>query len=257
MPRSDPSSPCWLGAMPATNCTPASETPRPSLVVAAQRTRHDRHCSTTSGPACSPQSAVDCARDGVVMSMDRHSKVERKFDADAGAPLPDLSEAGGAVSEAVKSQLEATYFDTADAQLARHLITLCRRTGGDDDGWHLKLSAGVDERTEVRLPLGRATATVPVSLAREVRAIVRDHPLVPIAVLHITRVERRLLDGNGNALATIADDTVNGQRLTDGAVEVSNWREVEVELLDDDRTFLDAVGGRLCAACLTPSGGTS
>src|ERR1035437_10989616 len=112
--------------------------------------------------------------------MDRYSEVERKFDADPGVPLPDPSGAGGAVSEAVESQLDATYFDTADARLARQRITLRRRTGGDDAGWHLKLPAGQDERTEVRLPLGRATRTVPRALAREVRALVRDRPLIPI-----------------------------------------------------------------------------
>ncbi|MHB8186655.1 MAG: CYTH and CHAD domain-containing protein [Dermatophilaceae bacterium] len=189
--------------------------------------------------------------------MTRHREVERKFDADPGAPLPDLSGAAAAVSEAVGSQLDATYFDTADTRLARHGITLRRRTGGDDAGWHLKLPAGQDERTEIRLPLGRATRTVPRSLALEVRAIVRDRPLVPVAVLHTTRIERRLLDGDGNTLATIADDTVHGQRLADGAVQESTWREVEVELLDGDRSFLDTVSSRLRAAGLTPSESSS
>jgi CHAD domain-containing protein len=189
--------------------------------------------------------------------MDRYREVERKFDADPGALLPDLSGAAAAVSEAVESQLDATYFDTADTRLARYHVTLRRRTGGDDAGWHLKLPAGLDERTEVRLPLGRATRKVPVALAAEVRALVRDRPLVPIAVLHTTRVERRLLDGDGNTLATIADDTVVGQRLADGAVQESTWREVEVELVDGDRSLLDAVSSQLQAGGLTPSGSSS
>ena len=189
--------------------------------------------------------------------MARYREVERKFDADPGAPLPDLSGAVGAVSDPVETVLDATYFDTADVQLLRHRITLRRRTGGDDAGWHLKLPAGQDERTEVRLPLGRATRKVPAALAREVRALVRDQPLVPIAVLHTTRIERRLLDANGNALATLADDTVHAERLADGAVERSTWREIEVELLDGDRSFLDAVSSQLRAAGLTPSGSSS
>jgi CHAD domain-containing protein len=187
----------------------------------------------------------------------RYREVERKFDVEPGVPLPDPSGADGALSEAVESQLDAIYFDTADAQLVRHRITLRRRTGGDDAGWHLKLPTGADERTEVRLPLGPATSTVPVALVREVRAIVRDRPLVPIATLHTMRTERRLLDAEGNALASVADDTVHGQRLTDGAVTVSTWREVEVELLDGDRSFLEAVSGRLRAAGLTPSESSS
>jgi inorganic triphosphatase YgiF len=168
------------------------------------------------------------------LPMTRYREIERKFDADPGMPLPDPSGAGGTVSEALESKLDATYFDTADAQLARHHITLRRRTGGADAGWHLKLPAGQDERTEVRLPLGRATSAVPDALVRVVRAIVRDHPLVPIATLHTARTERRLLDAEGNTLAGIADDTVHGRRLTGEAVAVSTWREVEVELLDGE-----------------------
>lgn len=185
--------------------------------------------------------------------MDRYSEVERKFDVGPGALLPDLSGAAAAVSEAVESKLDATYFDTADGRLARHRITLRRRTGGEDAGWHLKLPAAQDERTEVRQPLGRATRKVPAALIREVRALVRDRPLVPIAVLQTTRIERRLLDEDGNALAAVADDTVHGQRLGDGAVQLSTWREVEVELLEGDRPFLDAVTDRLVAAGLKPS----
>lgn len=188
--------------------------------------------------------------------MSRHLEVERKFDADPGAPLPDLSGAATAVTAPVEWQLEATYFDTADGQLARHRITLRRRTGGDDAGWHLKLPVAQDERTEVRLPLGDLTRTVPAALARQVRDITGSRPLVAIAVLHTTRVERRLLDGGGSTLALVADDTVRGRRLTAGAVDVS-WREVEVELVDGDTAFLDSVSERLRAAGLTPSGSAS
>jgi len=189
--------------------------------------------------------------------MNRFQEVERKFDADQGAALPDLSGAAGSVSEPVESQLDATYFDTADGALARHRITLRRRTGGHDAGWHLKLPAGQDERTEVHLPLGGATAAVPVALVREVRAITGDRPLVAVAILHTTRLERRLLDSHGNALATVADDTVHGQRLTGDTGTMTTWREVEVELVDGDRALLDVVGDRLRAAGLTPSGSSS
>ena len=189
--------------------------------------------------------------------MNRFREVERKFDADPAAPFPDLTDAAAAVGEAAESHLDATYFDTADAQLARHQVTLRRRTGGDDAGWHLKLPAGQDARIEVRLPLGRATRTPPAALLREVRALVRDHPLVPVAMLHTTRIERRLLDADGHTLATIADDTVHAERPADGAVELSTWREVEVELVDGDPSFLDAVSSRLRNAGLTPSASSS
>ena len=189
--------------------------------------------------------------------MSRSQEIERKFDAEPSMPMPDLSESAAAVGEVAESHLDATYFDTADARLARHQITLRRRTGGDDAGWHLKLPAGQDERTEIRLPLGRATRTVPAALVREVRALVRDRPLAPIAMLYTTRLERLLLDADGHALATVADDTVHAERPTDGAVEVSTWREIEVELLDGDRSLLEAVSSRLREAGLTPSASSS
>jgi hypothetical protein len=85
---------------------------------------------------------------------------------------------------------------------------------------------------------------VPVALAAEVRALVRDRPLVPIAVLHTTRIERRLLDGDGNTLATIADDTVVGQRLADGAVQESTWREFEARTCPWRQRAADT-GGRI------------
>ena len=60
-----------------------------------------------------------------------------------------------------RAELEAVYHDTADLRLAREGITLRRRTGGSDAGWHLKLPvSGSDARDEVRLPLMAApTAT--------------------------------------------------------------------------------------------------
>lgn len=189
--------------------------------------------------------------------MARHREVERKFDVDADTPLPDLTGLAAGVGEATTSELDATYFDTADLRLARHSVTLRRRTGGDDAGWHLKLPVGSDERTEVRRPLGRSTRTVPAALVKEVRALVRGSQLVPVARLRTVRVAHELLGDGGTALAAVADDTVRAERLTGDAVEVSAWREVEVELLDGDRKLLAKVGGHLRKAGLRPSGSGS
>jgi CHAD domain-containing protein len=182
----------------------------------------------------------------------RFQEVERKFDTDLGTPLPDLSQLGE-TSEPAELQLDATYFDTARLDLAGHNVTLRRRTGGDDAGWHLKLPAGQDERTEVRLPPGRANLEVPEALARQVRALTRGRPLIPVANLHNRRVERRLLDAQGNELAIVADDTVHAERTTNGTVDLSSWREIEVELVKGDRSFLDTVSRHLRAAGLAPS----
>src|SRR5215475_5052938 len=68
-------------------------------------------------------------------------EIERKYDAPESGRLPDLQDLPGvdAVAQPVEHHLEATYFDTPELRLVRHGITLRRRTGGADDGWHLKL----------------------------------------------------------------------------------------------------------------------
>src|SRR4029079_5202148 len=97
----------------------------------------------------------DQLQDGTVMNRGLTNKivaqeVELKFDADPGVPFPDLSGAADTVGEATESQLDATYFDTADTQLARHGITLRRRTGGEDAGWQLKTHAREAQRNAMR-----------------------------------------------------------------------------------------------------------
>ncbi len=87
-------------------------------------------------------------------------EIERKYDA-AGAGVAALDAvksmigvAGvAAVSQQDEEILDAVYYDTKDLRLIRAGVTLRRRTGGEDAGWHLKLPAGADTRDEIRLPL--------------------------------------------------------------------------------------------------------
>ena len=92
-----------------------------------------------------------------------HVEIERKFDVEETFTLPDLSRVPGvaSVADPVEHTLEAAYHDTADLRLARAKVTLRRRTGGTDAGWHVKLPASAGARRELHSPLGRATRTVP------------------------------------------------------------------------------------------------
>jgi hypothetical protein len=83
-------------------------------------------------------------------------ETERKYEASDARVLPDPAELLGLASGrgAEEQSLEAVYFDTVDLRLARAGITLRRREGGSDPGWHLKLPAGGDSRDEVRMPVG-------------------------------------------------------------------------------------------------------
>jgi CHAD domain-containing protein len=185
-------------------------------------------------------------------------EVERKYDIELGRPLPSLVEADGAMTltEPVEIQLEAVYFDTPDLRLARRGTTLRRRTGGEDEGWHLKLPAGGDARTELRVPMDAARESVPDQLVREVRVLARNRPLVPVAIIRTDRTERRLLDARGRGLAVIADDTVHAERLGESAT-VTTWREVEVELVDGETALLDTLQSRLSSAGLHRSAAAS
>jgi CHAD domain-containing protein len=188
-------------------------------------------------------------------SRGTHVEIESKFDVPADFVLPPLAGVGGvtAVEDPIELHLDATYFDTADLRLARAGIALRRRTGGVDDGWHLKMAQAFDERIEIRRPIGRDPDRLPSALTDLVLARVRNRPLVPIATLQTHRIVHHLLGPGGSRLAEVADDRVTGE--TGSAV--SAWREIEVELLDGDREVLEAVAARLREAGATPSGSSS
>ena len=193
-----------------------------------------------------------------------HREVEKKYVADDGFELPPLTElmAGSdgrrdqeitpvVEGEPVKQRLAATYFDTDDLRLAAAGLTLRRRTGGDDAGWHLKVPAGSNARSEVRLPLGRSTRTVPAALQQMVWARSLGAALRPVAEIVTDRTVRRLVDVTGHVMAEVADDRVTARRLlaTDGlgdaAGAATSWREIEVELGGGDGDLLSAVDARL------------
>ncbi|MBD3947725.1 CYTH and CHAD domain-containing protein [Nocardioides ganghwensis] len=167
-------------------------------------------------------------------------ETERTFDVDPATVLPTMLDVDGVarVGQAVEHELEAVYFDTVDLDLARRGVTVRRRTGGSDAGWHLKLPRVGDTRVEVRRPLGRATRTVPRPLLEPVRALVRDRPLVPVARILTRRQERALLDADDAVLAHVCDDHVRTEQLHVGD-QRDEWREWEVELVAGDDTLLD------------------
>ncbi|TDD79326.1 CYTH and CHAD domain-containing protein [Actinomadura rubrisoli] len=200
-------------------------------------------------------------------------EIEHKYDAAAEFGLPELEGLPGvaSVGEPVVHELHASYFDTADLRLAAHGITLRRRRGGTDAGWHLKMPAGPDSKHELRAPLGRPRV-VPPRLAALVAAYTRGAELHPVATLDTERTVVRLFGAEGGVLAEVADDLVTGRDVREavaaeaitaapggngvvtaaGAVAVAEepapavrWREVEVELGEGSPELLKSVGKRL------------
>ncbi|MFJ4780678.1 CHAD domain-containing protein [Streptomyces sp. NPDC088762] len=177
---------------------------------------------------------------------DTKREIERKFEFTQGGAtrsgaarreVPDLT--GTATIAAVSDQgtvdLDAVYYDTPDQRLAAAGLTLRRRTGGKDAGWHLKLPVSPGVRDEIGVAL---SDTVPPALAALVRSRVRRSTLQPQVRLLSSRRVSHLLDADGALLAELSTDTVRAERGEAGA----DWTEVEVELADGaDPTLLDEV----------------
>jgi CHAD domain-containing protein len=189
------------------------------------------------------------------MTPTEQLEIETKYDVDEHAILPALHELPGVdrVEQPVELALEAVYFDTLDLRLAQNKVTLRRRTGGEDDGWHIKLPAARG-RMEIQHPLGRAVRKVPIQVVRAVRVHVRDHELLPVVTLATRRIVHRLVDAEGEVLAEIADDHVTA---TVGGEEPQTWREWEVELVGGSTELLEAAEPVLREAGAKPASGPS
>ncbi|HYZ09570.1 MAG TPA: CYTH and CHAD domain-containing protein [Pseudonocardiaceae bacterium] len=179
-------------------------------------------------------------------------ETERKYEAVDGVELPGWAGLAG-VEGLVGPEdhtLEAVYYDTEDLRLARAGVTLRRRRGGDDAGWHLKLPVGGDSRDEVRVSDARGgrRRTPPAELMGLTRAVSRGAPLAPVAELTTARRRWQLTDDDSRVLVEVVDDHVSAHTLGASTSGMS-WREVEVELGGHgDPDLLDRVEERLFKA---------
>ena len=163
--------------------------------------------------------------------MQSTREVERKYEAADEVPLPDPSRLLGrrSIGAAEDQQLDAVYFDTPDLRLLRAGVTLRRREGGSDAGWHLKLPVGKDSRDELRVPLGQARRTPPAELTALTRVHTRGAEVAPVVRLRTRRRRWQLADDDGRPLAELVEDRVTAHTLGSDT-EATSWREVEVEL---------------------------
>ncbi|MGJ7440422.1 CHAD domain-containing protein [Aquipuribacter sp. MA13-6] len=183
-----------------------------------------------------------------------HVELETKLTPPEGEPgwllpLDALREVPGvhAVSQPPPLTLVARYHDTAGLDLLRARLTLRRREGGPDEGWHLKLPTSGAARREQHEPLGAAGDPVPAALLGLSRARHRDRPLPVVAVLTTQRRTTELTDADGAVLVEVAEDRVTAE-LVDGLADdpaagsdPQRWDEVEVELVGGTEDLLHAV----------------
>jgi inorganic triphosphatase YgiF len=176
-----------------------------------------------------------------------HLETEQKYDAEADFVLPKLGSLRERKSlrmaDKKRFYMSATYFDTEDLDLNRHKITLRRRVGGDDEGWHLKLPVRKDTRQELHAPLDEGdTGSVPARLAAQVEDITAGQRLRPIAILDTDRTVWTLTSAAGAALVEVADDQVTAVKLSETDSTPLTWREVEVEVKSSDPEAAELLG---------------
>lgn len=182
------------------------------------------------------------------MSRAEKVEVERKFDVGESDELPELTSVQGveSIRRSGDQALDAVYFDTATLDLAARRITLRRRTGGTDAGWHLKMPVAADERCEIAEPLDGDPDTLPPRLKALVLVHTRKHELIPVAHLKTRRTPIALVSADGAVLAEFSDDRVESTTLLE-PVENATWREWEIELVDGPRELLDAADAAFAA----------
>ncbi|WP_347978824.1 CYTH domain-containing protein [Microbacterium sp. ProA8] len=192
----------------------------------------------------------------------RSLEVELKFDVDDDTPLPDWSGLPGvsSVGAAEQRALDAVYLDSDDLALGHAGYAVRRRTGGPDEGWHIKgPRAAGGGRVELHWPLG-TDERIPDAVADALPAAATAASLSPIARIRNQRTAYALQDAEGGVVAEFVDDRVRA--IDERAGVERTWREWEFELgpaapaSADDRAVLfaaaeeavHAVGGREAAS---------
>lgn len=157
----------------------------------------------------------------------RTVEVERKYDVDAQTPVPKWEGLPGvtSVTPGEERALDAHYFDTADGALSRAGVAVRRRTGGPDEGWHVKGPREGDGRIELGWPLGDDDG-LPDAVAETIARWTME-PLAPLARIENARTAYCLLGPDG-VVAEFVDDHVRATDLRTGTRR--EWREWEMEL---------------------------
>ena len=163
--------------------------------------------------------------------MSTHREVERKVRVDDSFDIsPVLEQLGDYRARSGPAfTMHADYYDTDELTLFRWRITLRRREGGLDQGWHLKLpvaGGNTGDRDEVRLAL---SDHVPARLGDIVSPLIGEKPLKAQVVVETLRTPVSIVDATGHKLAEVVDDRVT-VRLP--GEQDFHFREIEVEAAD-------------------------
>ena len=164
------------------------------------------------------------------------NELEVKVMAPANFQMPPLNELEEL--SAVNLVLTATYWDTDDLLLTGwgHSLRYRSAVDGSESAWTLKLAGDpgrMANRREIIFqdPAGAPSAAVRLALL----GVIGRRALIPVAVVTTRRSSRRLRVGPGASTVEVADDEVSSM-VADASGPA--FREIEVELLDGDRSAL-------------------
>ncbi len=136
--------------------------------------------------------------------------------------------------------MDATYYDTASLSLIRWGVTLRRRSGGGDDGWHMKLplrysDAGAPERGRDEIHVDGTASLIPSPLVSIASPLIRRQELVPVARVVTERSPYLVRDDQGEILVEVVDDWVALEGFDVDRPQATRFHEIEVELLADSK----------------------
>ncbi|WP_460669453.1 CYTH domain-containing protein, partial [Kocuria himachalensis] len=160
-------------------------------------------------------------------------ELERKYDLPDGAKHRvdwGVLEGYTVTDAAVEHRMEAVYYDTADQTLTRHQVALRRRTGGGDDGWHVKLYEPGGRYEAQFPPLEEAPEQMPDEVRHLLEGLTGEQPLHPIATLATVRQVLTIAAVSGASVAEVAIDEVEAVDHRSGTAR--SWSEWEVELTE-------------------------
>lgn len=180
-----------------------------------------------------------------------HLEVEIKLEAPQDAMLPTAWPAGLAAEAYASYDMEATYYDTPERELAAQGIAVRLRRGGSDAGWHVKQRITAGTQYESLWPVSD-------SLPDKARELIEEHVagaatrLQQVAQIRTRRTAITLNSVAGQPRYEIADDAVWTLDAATGTARA--WREWEIEALSEaDTAELEQLTEQLVAAGARPS----
>lgn len=174
-------------------------------------------------------------------------EVELKFVLEDRMDPPSF-EGLGSLGVTAEFELNALYFDTPDLALTNRNVSLRRRSGGEDAGWHLKAAVpGESRKVETRAQItgARPPKVLRQALVEALGASFSEVALVPVARIRTIRSQTPLVDATGRILANICVDDVWAQvpppSRADGRWADPTWRELEIELVSGSSVLLEEI----------------